>query len=74
VHGVHVLGARRDRLGRPGTAIEDSFNCQVTTVIVNEQTGNLLEMTVRDTKPSLAFPAKDASSRSSTSRARLSLR
>jgi hypothetical protein len=60
VRGVHVLGARRDQLGRPGTAIEDSFNGQITTVIVNEQTGNLLEMTVRDTKPSLDFPAKDA--------------
>ena len=65
VHGVQLPGARDDALGRHGTAIQDSLNGHVTTIIVNDQTGNLLQMTLRETKRSTAkgtnrFPTKDS--------------
>lgn len=63
--GVQLLGDRDDALGRRGTAISESFNGQVTTIIVNDQTGNLLQMSVRDTNRSAAkgvnlLPSKDS--------------
>jgi hypothetical protein len=65
VHGVQLLGARDDALGRRGTAIQESENGQVTTIIVNDQTGNLLQMSLRATKRSTAkgtnlLPTKDS--------------
>jgi hypothetical protein len=65
VHGVQLLGASDDAVGRRGTAIQESDSGQVTTIIVNDQTGNLLQMSLRDTKRSTAkgtnlFPTKDS--------------
>lgn len=65
VHGVQLLGASDDALRRRGTAIQETFNGQVTTIIVNDQTGNLLQMSQRYTKRSTAkgtnlIPTKDS--------------
>ncbi len=65
VHGVQLPGARDDALGRRGTAIQESLNGQVTTIIVNDRTGNLLQMSVRDTNRSATkgvnlIPTKDS--------------
>jgi hypothetical protein len=65
VHGVQLLGASDDALGRRGTAIQESDNSQVTKIIVNDETGNLLQMSLRYTKRSSAkgtnfAPTKDS--------------